>query len=273
MPSIINAALSGGLISTADTSGVLQLQTASTTALTVDTSANIGIGTASPSYKLHVVGLGTGAQARIESTSTANAQLSFVNTSATGGFVIGLLNNTSGDALIYHQDAKPIGFYTGGIERLRIPSNSGGITFPATQSASSDANTLDDYEEGTWTPTYYGSTTAGTTTYGGRHGIYVKIGRTVYIECDLSWSARTGTGDGLIGGLPFTVNAYSPTDARALFYIGAYSGYSITGTLSGIVQSNGTNIILYANNNGSLAGSGMQNSGEVRFQFYYTASN
>lgn len=147
-----------------------------------------------------------------------------------------------------------------------------GITFPATQSASSDANTLDDYEEGTWTPTYFGASTAGTTTYTGQKGLYVKIGRTVYCECDLAWSARTGTGDGLIGGLPFTTNAYA-TDARALFYIGAYSGYSITGTLSGIVQASATHIILYSNNNGSLAGSPMQNNGEVRFQFYYIASN
>ena len=153
------------------------------------------------------------------------------------------------------------------------PSSSGaGISFPATQSASSDANTLDDYEEGTWTPTYYGSTSAGTTTYTGQKGLYVKIGKTVYIECDLSWSAKTGTGDGYIGGLPFNPNNYLTTDARALFYIGAYGGYSITGTLSGIVQQSQTYIILYVNNNATLTGSAIQNSGEVRFQFYYTTS-
>ena len=50
----INASTSAGLVNTADTSGVLQLQTAGTTALTVDTSANVGIGTASPASKLDV---------------------------------------------------------------------------------------------------------------------------------------------------------------------------------------------------------------------------
>jgi hypothetical protein len=65
----INASTSAGLVQTADTSGVLQLQTANTTAVTVDasqnvsvlgntylasTSGNVGIGTASPSYKLVV---------------------------------------------------------------------------------------------------------------------------------------------------------------------------------------------------------------------------
>ena len=54
MASIINAATSGGLISTADTSGILQLQTASTTAVTVDASQNVGIGTSSPATKLQV---------------------------------------------------------------------------------------------------------------------------------------------------------------------------------------------------------------------------
>jgi hypothetical protein len=58
MASIINAATSGGLISTADTSGILQLQTASTTAVTVNASQNVGIGTSSPSYKLDVSGSG-----------------------------------------------------------------------------------------------------------------------------------------------------------------------------------------------------------------------
>jgi len=51
-----------------------------------------------------------------------------------------------------------------------------GITFPATQSASTDANTLDDYEEGTWTPTVTAVTTTGSPAYSGS---YVKIGKQV----------------------------------------------------------------------------------------------
>jgi len=59
MASIINAATSGGLISTADTSGILQLQTAGTTAVTVNASQNVGIGTSSPLGTLGITGSAT----------------------------------------------------------------------------------------------------------------------------------------------------------------------------------------------------------------------
>ena len=63
------------------------------------------------------------------------------------------------------------------------PSTSGaGISFPATQSASSDANTLDDYEEGTWTPVIEGTTTSGTATYVTRNAKYTKVGRQVTLN-------------------------------------------------------------------------------------------
>jgi uncharacterized protein YjbI with pentapeptide repeats len=85
------------------------------------------------------------------------------------------------------------------------PAASGaGITFPATQSASSDANTLDDYEEGTFTPTLQGGTTAGTTTYLVQEGTYTKVGRQVTVSLYIHASAATGTGAIFIGGLPFS---------------------------------------------------------------------
>jgi hypothetical protein len=85
------------------------------------------------------------------------------------------------------------------------PATSGaGVTFPATQSASTDANTLDDYEEGTFTPTATGASTAGTTTYTVQAGFYTKIGRQVTVSIKLGYSAMTGTGTVNIGNLPFT---------------------------------------------------------------------
>ena len=92
------------------------------------------------------------------------------------------------------------------------PSASGaGITFPATQSSSTDANTLDDYEEGTWTPTQGGGlTVVGTFT---SSGTYTKVGRvcTVMGRIGASTSIAFASGNALIcGGLPFT--AINPSD-------------------------------------------------------------
>jgi hypothetical protein len=87
------------------------------------------------------------------------------------------------------------------------PAASGaGVSFPASASASSDANTLDDYEEGTWT-----ASVGGTATYNNQSGTYTKIGRIVIASFDLNINL-IGTGSATtISGLPFasgpTVNA------------------------------------------------------------------
>jgi hypothetical protein len=83
------------------------------------------------------------------------------------------------------------------------PSASGaGITFPATQSASTDANTLDDYEEGTWTPT--DGSGAGLS-FTGVSAAYTKVGRIVTCLCQLSYPATASTASARISGLPFTI--------------------------------------------------------------------
>ena len=84
-------------------------------------------------------------------------------------------------------------------------ANGIGVTFPATQSASTDANTLDDYEEGTWTPVADRSSTSPTISYIYRSGNYTKIGRIVYVQFDLSISSisAAGSGQNIISGLPF----------------------------------------------------------------------
>jgi hypothetical protein len=72
------------------------------------------------------------------------------------------------------------------------PSTSGaGITFPATQSASSNANTLDDYEEGTWSPELADSPTGGNAfTMSVQNGLYTKIGNVVTAYFRATWSSK-----------------------------------------------------------------------------------
>ena len=93
------------------------------------------------------------------------------------------------------------------------PSTSGaGITFPATQSASSDANTLDDYEEGTFTPTLSGGFSVAPTSYTNQNGRYTKIGRLVYFTFDIDPNGATANSSTVsFGGLPFTVGTSSPS--------------------------------------------------------------
>lgn len=88
-----------------------------------------------------------------------------------------------------------------------ITALGGQIKFPATQVASADANTLDDYEEGTWTPTFTGATTNPTVTYTKQEGRYVKVGKMVLVQFDLRWSSKSGgSGTVQISGLPFSTD-------------------------------------------------------------------
>jgi hypothetical protein len=100
------------------------------------------------------------------------------------------------------------------------PSASGaGITFPATQSASTDANTLDDYEEGTWTPAVRGAGTNGTYTPTTADGTYTKVGRLVTASFRILGfsTASGGTGYMQITGVPFTNAGYACGAVRFQF--------------------------------------------------------
>lgn len=73
-------------------------------------------------------------------------------------------------------------------------------------------SSLSDTEEDViWTPTLYGATTAGTTTYIVQSGTYNKIGNTVVLNFRLDWNALTGTGEARIGGLPYVAKNFSGT--------------------------------------------------------------
>ena len=83
-----------------------------------------------------------------------------------------------------------------------LVTTAGQIKFPAAQNASSDANTLDDYEEGTWTPAW--SAPSGSVGYALQVGTYTKIGRQVTIYCHVITNSKTGfSGQLSMGGLPF----------------------------------------------------------------------
>jgi hypothetical protein len=134
------------------------------------------------------------------------------STSGAGGVITtadatGTLQLQSASTTVATINAFGIGLGTG------VPSSGIGITFPATQSASSDANTLDDYEEGTWTPNI-----GGTATYSTQFGSYVKIGSLVYAYFILT-VGTIGTGSTqVLSGFPFSVRNSTAYDAGAISY-------------------------------------------------------
>jgi hypothetical protein len=83
-------------------------------------------------------------------------------------------------------------------------SNGTGIAFPSTAAPSGNANTLDDYEEGTWFPTLsFGGTAA---TISASYGFYVKVGRQVTLTGYFTISSKNGgSGDAVLGGFPFPI--------------------------------------------------------------------
>jgi hypothetical protein len=94
-----------------------------------------------------------------------------------------------------------------------------GVKFPATQVVSSDANTLDDYEEGTWTPVITGTGGSSGVTHSRQEGSYIKIGRLVYIRAEVVLSNKGSiTGNIIISGLPFTTASSFPGENTGTIY-------------------------------------------------------
>ena len=79
---------------------------------------------------------------------------------------------------------------------------SGGVYLGGTGTA----NKLDDYEEGTWTPTIQGSTTTGVGVYSAQNGTYTKVGRLVTVQANISVTSWTTdpVGNLRLAGLPFS---------------------------------------------------------------------
>ena len=240
---------------TADTTGTLVLQTGATptTAVTVDASQNVGIGTASPVSRLHVTGSGS-PYISITSTNTNN----FVQALDGSGLAIGTTSSATN---------KDIVFYSSSVERARFNStgalvfvggtttaNGIGITFPATQSASTDANTLDDYEEGTWTPgASFGGGTTGITYHADNGGRYTRVGSLVTLTGYLRLSNKgSSTGTARITGLPFM-----PTGAGETGNFANAMGYTVaitySGTLAFYASAGAASLFAISNSSGATS--------------------
>lgn len=122
---------------------------------------------------------------------------------------------------------------------------------------------VDDDTIGTWTPVYYGLTTAGSTTYVQQSGMWYRVGPIVFVQGRVQWSACSGTGDAVIS-LPFAPIAQFPISVCT-------DGVTIgTFTPFGMVQAGAAAFRLFrpANNGGSAA-IAVEAAGEVTFMTTY----
>jgi hypothetical protein len=237
---------------------------------------NVGIGTTSPSVKLEI----------------QNGYLKMFDTSnqVNAGYAIQWASNNGGTNVDYAQiDAQTTsaGNRTGDLvfrtsnagapsEKMRITSSGvvdltiGQIKFPATQVASANANTLDDYEEGTYTPDIRN----GGWAFGARSGFYTKIGNLVTVNLLVVWTANnTPSGASFEITLPFA--AFGSGNFRAPAAIGYTAGINFNTSRQLVAHvdmsnnylsfqqlvSGGTPII--------LSNADINNSGEIQISVTY----
>jgi hypothetical protein len=232
-----------------------------------------------------VSGLGTGVATFLATPSSANLASAVTDETGTGSLVfatlptfgstgIKLSGSTSGTTTIISGaiagtttltlpttsgtvalTASPT--FTGQATIPTINLTGGQITFPATQSTSADANTLDDYEEGTWTP----AVTSGYTTpgYGTRAGLYTKIGNVVIFSIFLEVASGTRAASILTISLPITSKNSSGFAGSASW---AYATSGVIGSTSTnlpvlYVNSNSTSLLFYDSNGGNFNGTNL----------------
>jgi uncharacterized protein (DUF1330 family) len=206
MPSLLgskpNQVSTNGDLGTLAFQDASNLKVGAVVADSVTTTGNINLGQTSSALQSGGSGLtnfgASAAEVKVLNSTTGNTATDGTAFVTSGGnFVIN--NRESGFVSIGTSNTTRLSVTADGVLDLSI----GQIKFPATQVASADANTLDDYEEGTWTPTLnsFGGTSLSAS------GTYTKVGRFVYcrmvvfsFDSNLTMTAGTST----VTGLPFT---------------------------------------------------------------------
>jgi hypothetical protein len=178
---------------------------------------------------------GAGVQARLNKHAGGDTASLLCQTNYSGRAELGLCGDDD-----FHLKVSPDG--SSWIQALKVTAASGAVclpagqlAFPATQNPSADPNTLDDYEEGTFTPSLQCSTTNPTgVAVSAASGSYTKVGNKVSFTCQLILTSKGSGGVGTcrLGGLPFAAS-------------GSAQGMSVAARFSNVALStNYTYIVL-----------------------------
>ena len=190
------------------------------------TNGNLGIGTDNPTSKLHIDG-------------TVRSNEGYTVYPPSDSNYAFATRNAADDQWTAFIEANGKATFAGNV----VLSTSGsGIDFSATAdgSGTSTSELLDDYEEGTFTPTFN-----STVTYtGSLTGNYTKIGRVVYVSIGYSNGTFTSATGGVakVAGLPFTVN--SDSILRSAFSIGYQEAFD-TASNGGYFEDGTNNMVFY----------------------------
>jgi len=186
-----------------------------------DASGNLGIGSDSPTEKLDVVQDAADnivAQFRNVNTNSGNL-LKFTqltNGSVTNPiFYVGQGGDNSGNAILLNNANTDMVFSTNNTEAARFTAagnlqfpNGQGIDFSLTTDGTGtpSSDLLDDYEEGTFTPTV--SSTSVNVSYSGQEGYYTKVGNMVHFSFQININGVTsnGSGDFTMSGIPYSAS-------------------------------------------------------------------
>ena len=209
------------------------IQSNGSTLVTVDGSASsVGIGETVPLGKLHIKSADSGASAATDSNEvviegSGHSGINILSgTSSEGAIYFGDSGDNDIGRLIYTHNGNKMQMWTNNTKGLEIDSGgdvavgAGDIIFSTAGkgiclgvTTNTDANTLDDYEEGTFTPVfhYYGGgwQVSTVTTAGYNLGRYTKIGNRVTFSVQTTGIQHSSGGDGYarIEGLPFNGNS------------------------------------------------------------------
>ena len=195
------------------------------TRMVINSSGQVGIGTASPGAKLEINDGPTQTELRISVTGdTGYSTLNFADAS-----------DINPGQIYYHHQLNLMNFRTNDSDRMQIESDgtvrvkTGSILVETAGQGiylggTAAANNLDDYEEGTWTPTLkfnngeVGITYAGAAGSVYRGGHYTKIGRVVTFSFRIILTSKgTSTGDATISGLPYDVGGLNGNYGSAMY--------------------------------------------------------
>jgi len=213
--------LDHGEISYDQNTEAMGFATAGTGRLTIDSAGKVGVGVTPEAWHSTYDALDIGEQGSLAAYNSAPGgsvflgrntyydgshkykntdEASLIEQSGDGRIKLRVAASGTADAAITWTDALLV-------SNTGLSTFSAGIAFQSatTGSGTGTGYTLDSYEEGTWTPTITGATTAGTYTYTSNLGYYTRVGNVVTIQFSI-WdinASSAGSGDLKINGMPF----------------------------------------------------------------------